>query len=201
MRGVTDEQLPLAKVYADAMIQLAESQGETDVLAEELDNFAARVNDNAELESFLASPAIDRDTRQAAIEKLFRGKYSELFVNALQVLNSKGRSGLVRAVAEAYSLAREERLGRMRVLVRSATPLTEELRISLKGAARSYTGKEAELLEEVDASLIGGLIVQIGDEQFDGSVRTRLSRMGLALRECASREVFSDRVHVEGAPA
>lgn len=199
MRGVTAEQLTLAKVYADAMIQLAESQGETDALAEELDDFAARVNDNAELESFLASPAIDRDTRQAAIEKLFRGKYSDLFVNALQVLNGKGRSGLVRAVAEAYSLAREERLGRMRVFVRSAMPLTEELRIGLKSAARSYTGKEAELLEEVDASLIGGLIVQIGDEQFDGSVRTRLSRMGSALRECAAREVFSDRVHVEEA--
>ncbi len=201
MRGVSGEQLPLAKVYADAMIQLAESQGETDVLAKELDDFAARVNDNAELESFLASPAIDRDTRQAAIEKLFRGKYSELFVNALQVLNSKGRSGLVRAVAEAYSLAREERLGRIRVFVRSATPLTEELRIGLKGAARSYTGKEAELLEEVDASLIGGLIVQIGDEQFDGSIRTRIARIGAALRERASREVFGDRVHVEGAPA
>ena len=199
MRGVTDEQLPLAKVYADAMIQLAESQGETEVLAEELDDFAMRVNENAELESFLASPTIDRETREAAIEKIFRGKYSDLFVDAIQVLNSKGRSSLVRAVAEAYALVREERLGRTRVFVRSAVPLTEELRIGLKGAARSYTGKEAELIETVDASLIGGLVVQVGDEQFDGSVRTRLSRMGMALRECAAREVFGDRVHVEGA--
>ena len=200
MRGVTDEQLTLAKVYADAMIQLAESQGETDVLAGELSDFAALVGENADLETFLASPTIDRDTREAAIEKLFRGKYSDLFVNAIQVLNSKGRSTLVRAVAEAYSLAREERRGRMRVYVRSATPLTEELRIGLKGASRRYTGKEAELIEKIDASLIGGLVIQVGDEQFDGSVRTRISRMGMALRECASREVFGDRVHVEGAP-
>lgn len=200
MRGVTDEQLTLAKVYANAMIQLTETQAETDLLARELNEFATLVNENAELETFLASPTIDRDTRQTAIEKLFRGEYSDLFVNSIQVLNSKGRSNLVRAVAEAYSLAREERLGRIRVFVRTATPLSEELRISLKGAARRYTGKEAELIESVDASLIGGLVVQVGDEKFDGTVRTRLSRIGSALRECAVREVFGDRVHVEGAP-
>ena len=197
MKGVTDQQLTLAKVYAEAMIQLAESQGETGELAQEQSDFASRFNDNADLQTFLGSPTIDRDTRRTAIEKLFRGKYSDLFVNSLQVLNSKGRSTLVRAVAEAYSLAREERLGRVRVFVRSATPLTEELRIGLRGATRSYTGKEAELIETIDASLLGGLVVQVGDQQFDGSVRTRIARMSAALRETATREVFGDRVHVE----
>ena len=95
MRGVTDEQLTLAKVYANAMIQLTETQAETDLLARELNEFATLVNENAELETFLASPTIDRDTRQTAIEKLFRGEYSDLFDSGSQQQRSlePGASG------------------------------------------------------------------------------------------------------------
>lgn len=201
MKGVTTEQLALAKVYASAMIQLAESQGEMDLLYNELGDLANRIGNSAELESFLASPMIDRETREAALEKLFRGKYSDLLVDSLQVLNRKGRSGLVRAVVEAYAMAREERLGRIRVFVRSAAPLTEELRAGLRDVAGRYAGKEAELVEEIDETLIGGVIMQIGDEKFDGSVGTKLSRLTDAFRERASRELFGSRVHVEGAAA
>lgn len=201
MRGATTEQLALAKVYAEAMIQLAESQGEMDLLARELADFARRIEQSAELASFLASPLIDREARETAVEKLFRGKYSDLFIDSLQVLNRKGRANLVRAVAEAYALAREERLGRIRIVVRSATPLTDELRARLRDVTGRYTNKEPELAEEIDESLIGGLVVQIGDEKFDGSVRTKLARLGEALRERASREIFGDRSHVEASPS
>ena len=199
MSGVTTEQLALAKVYAEAMIQLAESKGEMDLLARELADFASRIEQSADLASFLASPLIDREARETAVEKLFRGKYSDLFIDSLQVLNRKGRANLVPAVAEAYALAREERLGRIRIIVRSAAPLTDELRAGLRDVAARYTNKEAELAEEIDESLIGGLVVQIGDEKFDGSVRTKLVRLGEALRERASREIFGDRSHVEAS--
>lgn len=201
MSGVTTEQLALAKVYAEAMIQLAESQGEMDLLARELADFASRIEQSADLASFLASPLIDREARETAVEKLFRGKYSDLFIDSLQVLNRKGRANLVPAVAKAYALAREERLGRIRIIVRSAAPLTDELRAGLRDVAARYTNKEAELAEEIDESLIGGLVVQIGDEKFDGSVRTKLVRLGEALRERASREIFGDRSHVEASPS
>lgn len=199
MSGVTTEQLALAKVYAEAMIQLAESKGEMDLLARELADFASRIEQSADLASFLTSPLIDREARETAVEKLFRGKYSDLFIDSLQVLNRKGRANLVPAVAEAYALAREERLGRIRIIVRSAAPLTDELRAGLRDVAARYTNKEAELAEEIDESLIGGLVVQIGDEKFDGSVRTKLVRLGEALRERASREIFGDRSHVEAS--
>ena len=199
MSGVTTEQLALAKVYAEAMIQLAESKGEMDLLARELADFASRIEQSADLASFLTSPLTDREARETAVEKLFRGKYSDLFIDSLQVLNRKGRANLVPAVAEAYALAREERLGRIRIIVRSAAPLTDELRAGLRDVAARYTNKEAELAEEIDESLIGGLVVQIGDEKFDGSVRTKLVRLGEALRERASREIFGDRSHVEAS--
>ncbi len=199
MTGVTDEQLALARVYADAMLQIAESQGEMDLLEHELHDLATHIERDEDLAGFLSSPTVDRETKRGAFEKLFRGRYSDLFVDSLQVLNRKGRSAIIRAVAEAYAQAREERLGRIRVHVRTACPLTDELRAGLKEVAGRYTGKEAELVESIDESLIGGLVVQIGDEKFDGSVRTKLNGLGKALRDRALREIYGRRVHVEGA--
>ena len=199
MAGRSDEGLAIARVYASAMLRLAEAQGEIDFLLAELQDIAARIGENGELATFLSSPTVDRETRRKVIEKLFRGKHSDLFVDSLQVLNRKGRLGLIQSVAEAYAVAREEHRGLVRVKVRTATPMTAELRAGLKQVAGRYTGKEADLVETLDESLIGGLVVQIGDEKFDGSVRTRLKRLGETLSNLASHEVFSGRMHVKGA--
>lgn len=199
MAGRSDEGLAIARVYAAAMLRLAEARGETDFLLAELQDIAARIGENGELATFLSSPTVDRETRRKVIEKLFRGKHSDLFVDSLQVLNRKGRLGLLRSVAEAYAFAREEQRGLVRVKVRTAIPMTTELRAGLKKAAGRYSGKEADLVETLDESLIGGLVVQIGDEKFDGSVLGRLKRLGDAMSNRAAHEVYSGRMHVEGA--
>lgn len=198
MPDASGQEFAVARVYSSVMLQLAESQGEVDVLLEELREFATRVDENAELRAFLSSPTVARDARRRALEKLFRGRFSDLFVDSLQVLNRKGRLGLIHSVVEAYALARKELHGRVQVQVRTAASLTDELRERLKDVAGEYTGKEADLVETIDESLIGGIVVQIGDQKFDTSVATRLKRLGDALRDRASHEIHSGRTHWEG---
>ncbi len=199
MANISDRESALARLYAAAMLDLAQACGEVDVLLGELLDFAGRVNEDADLHAFLVSPMVDVETRRKVLEKLCRGDCSDLFVDSLQVLSRNGRLGLIGNLAEAYRLAREELRGRVQVHVRTASPLTDELRMRLKDVATRQTGKEAELVETVDESLVGGLILQIGDRKFDTSVATRLKRLAGALLERASQEIHSGRVHWEGA--
>jgi len=199
MPNVSDQELALGRVYATAMLQLAESLGETDALLEELRDFAGRVQRDADLRGFLSSPVVDAKTRQKMIEKIFRGRRSDLFVDAMQVLNRKGRMNLIEAVAEVYHLELEELRGREEVHVRTAAPLTHQLREKLREVAKAQAGREVDLVESVDQSLLGGLVVQIGDRKLDASVATRIRMLSAALLDRASREIHSGTSFVDAA--
>lgn len=199
MASASDEGMAVARVYATAMLRLAESQGEVDVLFEELSDFAGLVDRDRDLASFVSSPLVDVEVRRQSLEKLFRGRRSDLFVDAIQVMNRKGRLGLIGAVAEAYRLEREALRGRVEVHVQSATPLTDSLRAKVREVAARRTGKEVDLVEAVNEALIGGLVLRIGDEKLDTSVATRLKRLGEALSDRAAREIHSGRSYTEGA--
>lgn len=198
MPTTSDKEMALARVYAKAMIEVAQARDATDDLLDELREFAAFLDANADFDAFLASPTVDAEARRAAIEKLFRGRASELFVDSLQVLNQKGRLAIARSVVEAYRLEHEELHGRIDVYVRTATPLSDELRTRLQASASRYAGKQAELIESVDESLIGGMVVQVGDRKIDRSVAIGLRRLRDALLARASAEIHSGKEYIVG---
>ena len=200
MPGVLEQELSIARVYATAMLDIAAARGQMELLRDELTQLASQVEATPDLAAFFVSPMVDASARAKMIEKLFRGNASDLFVDSLQVLNRKGRLSLIRAVAETYRLAVEERQGRVEVHVHTAIPLTNELRRQLKDVADAHTGRQADLIETVDESLLGGLIVRIGDEKFDASVATRLKRLARAMLDRASREIHDRRAYVEPMP-
>ncbi len=195
MAGGSDQGSSIARVYAEAILRLAESQGDVNVLLKELQELSGCVESDDGFREFLSSPTVDVAARRQAIERLFRGKYSDLMVDALQVLNRKGRLALIPAIAESYRHGRDELQGRIEIRVISAVPLPEDFREKLKTATTNYTGKEPELVESVDESLIGGLIVQIADEKFDGSVVRKVRKLTNILRDRASREIHSGRTY------
>jgi len=197
MPRLSDNELSLGRVYATALLNLAESQGEGEWLLKELLDLAGKVEEDADLKAFLSSPMIGPAAREATIEKLFRGRYSDLFVNSLQILSAKGRLSFLAGVAEAYRLAYDELRGRVDVQVRSAATLPADLRTRLVELMSTYTGRQAELMETVDASLLGGMIVQIGDQKFDMSVASKLRNLGEALRNRASREIHKGATFLE----
>ena len=199
MAGVTDQELSVARVYSEAMLQLAEPLGEVDLLLHELEDFTAQVEKEGDLKRFLFDPTVDVNARERTFEKLFRGCYSDLLVNALQILNRKGRLNLIASVTEAYRRAKEALQGRIRVYVASAAPLSSGLRDQVVSAAAKQTGMEVDLIESVDESLIGGLVLRIGDRKLDASVAAKLKRLGQAFAERASHEIHGGRTYWEGA--
>ena len=140
MAKADDKEMAVAQVYAHAMHDLAKSRGEADALGEELAELAAYVEGSPELTTFFASPLVDAGERAKSLERLFRGRASDLLVDALQVIHRKERLGLLGAVADAYHLRHQEHLGEVDVRVTTAVPLSGALRRRLESVLEQHSG-------------------------------------------------------------
>lgn len=195
----SEQEIAIARVYAQAALSLAQARGQADEILAELAGLSDLMDRDPVFESFLGSPLVDTEERRASLDRVGRGNINEILLDTLQVMNNKGRSGLVRAFVEAYAQEYEALRGQVRVRVQSAVPLTGALRLQLQEAVSSYTGKTAKLEEKVDSSLIGGLVVQVADRRIDTSVVKEIRGLGQRLLERASQEIHSDTAYFEEA--
>jgi F-type H+-transporting ATPase subunit delta len=189
-----DDARQVARVYAEAAYKAAEAAAQADELLAELDAVVNGVfRRNPGLEVFLASPAVGRDRKADALRRAFDGRASKTLLNFLLVLNSHDRLGAVRIILDEYRRLHERRHHRFHVWVRSAVPLTDPERQRLVEDLRGVTQREPILEESVDADLLGGLVIRVGDWVYDTSVRTRLVNIRNELIERSSHDIAGQR--------
>ncbi len=196
MAKFSGNELPIGKVYAASLFQLAQEQGVSDAVRDELNELASFVEGNLEFADFLSSPTVDVEARKKAIEKAFRGRLSDVVVDTLQVMNRGNRLGLIGALAAAFSALHEEKAGGVEVRVRTATAMTDAARQRLQAVVSKKTGKNARIKESVDPSLLGGLVVRVGDDKLDASVAHKLAELSVKMLDRASREIYSGREYI-----
>lgn len=201
MSSGSDQSGALARVYAAAIYELAEASGDTEVLRHELDDVAALLERDANLSSFVGNPTVKAQLRTDLIEKVFRGKLSDLGVDALHVINRKDRMTIVGEIADAYSKIDDEKNGRIEARVTTAIPLSETLRDDLSGVLSKRMGKEVRVSARVDETIGGGMVVQIDDSKYDMSVRHRLTGFKSNIAARLAREVQTGRSFVQGTAA
>lgn len=193
MAKVDDRQVAIARLYAQAMLEVAEERGEADGLLEELEGLGAYVEESPAFLEFLQSPLVDTGDRSASLEQVFRGRASDLLTDSLGVLNKKGRLGFLPAIVEAYRREYLEHRGFVEVHVTSAVQLSAGLRQRLQQVAERFTGKRVNMLEEVDPAILGGLVVQVGNTKLDGSAARNLEKLSDSLAEQARHHILSGR--------
>ena len=191
-----EQEIAVARIYARSAYALADEQGAAESLHDELEEFVKQLDKEPALERFLSSPLVETGERKQMLDRLFEGHMSEILLDTLQVMNKKGRSGLVRALSEAYREEFEDRTGRVTVSVRTAVALTENLRQRLLEATSRFTGREASLMETVDGSLIGGMILLVGDRKIDSSVAKDLRQLETQFLDRASLESRNDNAYI-----
>jgi F-type H+-transporting ATPase subunit delta len=184
----------IAQVYAEGLFRAAQRHGQTDEVAE---NLASLIRDVfpalPDFEKLLSNRSIGRDAKAPVIQKVMEGRATPLFTDFLQVLNRHERLELLRPIAAAYRDLLDEKAGRIRVLVRSATPLPDDQREQLLNRLRENMRREPLAEFEVDPNLLGGMVVNVGDIVYDGSVRTRLQNLRKKLLESSSYEIQTRR--------
>ena len=180
----------LAEVYADGLFQSLESLEQADAVGEEFDGLMAYVTPHADMKAFLTSAAIDRDARRESLRRIFgHGRMGERLLSLLLVLNDRGRLELLAAIHEAYTELLDTKHGRVNVRVTSAVPLTDALRRDVTTAVSAFADRQATLVEHVDSSIIGGVVIEVEDRRVDGSVRRQLADMAQSIRRRGAQEL------------
>ncbi len=180
----------LAKLYAEALLAVADRRDEVDAIGDELAALIDYVfKSHPEFEVMLATRAISRLKKEPILAKAFAGNTSDLFYDFLRILNSKDRLDLLRPIAFAYRDLFDVRGKRIRVYVRSAIALDDSQKDRLRQILQSQLQLEPILVEGIDPGLLGGMIVQVGDHVFDSSVLSKIENIRTQLLARSSHEI------------
>lgn len=168
----------LARTYGDALINAAQNAGNAEEILVELEAIRDFVlKKYPTFAVMMASPLRSLADKDAIIVKTFEGKALPTSVNFLRVLNRKGRLDILGSVLKSARETWERRQNRRKVSVRSAVALSQGQLDALTQRLQSSLQATPVIAAEVDPGLIGGLVVQVGDVVFDGSVRNRLEQL------------------------
>ena len=166
---------PVAYRYARSLMQLSVDQGNLAAAEQDMRLLADTCKANPDLVLLLKSPVVKADKKAAVLAKVFAGNVGEVTHRFMGIMVRKGREAMLPQVAQAFVEIYRENQNIVLAEVRSAVPLTDAVRKQVTELAqKNHPGKSIVLSEKVDPTLIGGLIVRVGDEQYDGSVSRRL---------------------------
>jgi F-type H+-transporting ATPase subunit delta len=164
----------VARGYAQALFQIAQAEGALEQVEDELFRFARILDNESRLREGLTDPALPAENRTKMVEELLGGKALPHTINIISFVIQQGRAReLTKIIDSLVKLAAEER-NKAVAEVRSAVTLDGQQREKLREAIENATGRKIELKVFVDPSIIGGLLVRVGDQVFDGTVRRRL---------------------------
>jgi len=156
------------------MFRVAEAEGELEAVEGQLYAFAKLLERETRVREALHDPALPAENKRGLIRDAIGERANPIALNLLGLLVEQGRARDIPRIVGQLALVAAERRAHALAEVRSAVPLDEEQRRRLAEALSKATGRQVEVKVVVDPSVVGGLVARVGDEIFDGSVRSRL---------------------------
>lgn len=171
----------IARRYAQALFDLAREKGTVDTQETELKQVLGIFAENPSLQATFASSQASQAKKKEIVEQVF-GEYSEATRGFLALLVQKHREAAFADSVRAFGEMADRARGILEVEVRSAVPLGKEDLRALEARLIEGGASAVRFSARVDRSLIGGLVLSVGDRLYDGSVRTRLKRLKQRLK-------------------
>ena len=173
----------LAGRYASALFDLASEQRQIDSVGKSLDALRQALLDSKEFAELVASPLVSRDAAGKAFVILAPElSLDPITTNFLGVLARNGRKNELRAVIRSYRRIAADHRGEATADVVTARPLNDDQLAALKNQLRSRAGREVNVDATVDPDILGGIVVKLGSQMIDASIRTKLNRLALAMK-------------------
>ncbi len=166
--------IQLATKYARAIFELAQEEKKLDDYDKDLSKIKADVFSLPEAVKFFQNPLIPHQAKKDLLTKAFNGEVSGDIMNFLMLLVDKNRIGIFNEIYEIFTGLKNQEQGILVADVVMAFPLTKTQETQLTKKLAALTGKKIQIRKHEDKSILGGLIVTIGDKRIDGSAAGRL---------------------------
>ncbi len=170
----------LAKVYAKALFEIAQSQGgqsNAESILGELEDIIEIARNDRSFNELLASRLIDSEKRDGSLVRMLDGKVSPLTLNFLRQLNRKDRLANLSQIAVAMDDMVQQQFGRIEVDVFTAAPIGANELESVRKRLSDSLGKDVIMHPYTDSSMLGGIKLRIGDQLIDGSIQAELRKL------------------------
>lgn len=168
----------VARRYAKAVLAIGVDDGNLERVGREVRVLASAFRRSEELSQTLASPVFPRSDREKVLRALLdRIGATQTVVNFTRLLLDRERLGILPDISRELDAMVDARAGRVAARVTSAAPLDEPQVLRLTKTLEALSGKKVDMKVEQDPSLLGGVVAQVGDMVYDGSLRTQLERI------------------------
>jgi ATP synthase F1 delta subunit len=173
-----------ARVYADALFRAAKEDGKLDAVRDQLAEFTDAVEQSRELQLFLFSPYFTSQEKIEGLRKAIDGIEPEM-ENFLELLIEKHRMPLIFRIRREFEDLWRKENKLLDVTVTSAIELDPAVLEEIGGEIEKQTGQAVQLESRVDDSILGGLVLQVGNMVLDASIRNRLEKLRKSIASAA----------------
>ena len=173
-----------ARVYAEALFDVAKEKGKLDAIGDELAQFADALDSDRELQVFFFSPYFSSAEKADGLKRAIGGADGE-FINFLELLIEKHRMPEIFRVRRQFEEMWKKENRRIDVTVTSAVELDPSVVGKIGEEIERQTGKKVELASRVDEEILGGVVLQVGNMVLDASIRSRLEKLRKSVAQAA----------------
>jgi len=176
-------QASLAGRYATALFGLARDERQIEAVGNGLDRLSQALVDSRDFSELVSSPLIDREEAGKAFAAVAAQlSLDPVTTNFLGVLAKNGRKNQLQPVIRAFRRIAAEHRGEASAEVVTAHPLKDDQLAALKQQLRTRAGREVAIETRIDPEILGGIVIKLGSQMIDSSIRTKLNRLAEAMK-------------------
>ena len=165
-----------ASRYAKALLELAIEKNRIDQVTSDISTLLQANNETKEFQLFLDSPVINAEKKNSIFKVLFP-KFDEITTLFIELITKNGREAMIPQIADSFEAQLKAHKGIVPVTLISAQVLDSKTKETIIAKVQSTIKGILEVTEQIDASLIGGFVVKIGDNRIDASVANQLENL------------------------
>lgn len=173
----------VARRYGEALFAVAKEKEQIEEVKKDVVELLALLQEDDQLLQYLDHPKIKREDKQETIEKLFTDKLSKDLIGLMVLLLKKARQGYLVSILEYYLEEYKRHNKLATVYVQSAVELNDDQKNKLQQSIEKSRQEKVDIIYECDAQLIGGLVIRIGDNVIDNSIRGKLDDLTRSLKQ------------------
>jgi F-type H+-transporting ATPase subunit delta len=167
--------------YAKSLIELAESKNVTETVHKDMLLFDTVCKENRELELALKSPVVKHQQKLGILRAIFADKVDAVSMSIFEIVTNKNRESILPAIAAEFVNQYHVLKNNITAEITTVSPLTDAQRAEFVATVAKSTGKNVILNEKINADLIGGYILKVGDKQVNTSIQKKLNDLKLSL--------------------